>query len=59
MAQVLPSPPSDSPDGPDGATMAPVADLVRYMSHVDRAVFALGLRRVWTGHRRTFRTLYL
>jgi hypothetical protein len=37
VAQVLPSPPSDSLDGPDEAMMAPVAELVRYMAHVDGA----------------------
>jgi hypothetical protein len=35
IAQVLPSPPSDSADGPDEAMMAPVTALARYMGHVD------------------------
>jgi len=38
LAQVLPSPPSDSPDGPDEAMMAPVTALARYMGHANGAV---------------------
>jgi hypothetical protein len=38
LAQVLPSPPSDSPDGPDEAMMAPVTALAHYMAHVDGVV---------------------